>query len=133
MKPKTEKKPKAESKHHYNEMKYKILKTLFFSHKYFTPEEIANTVGVSVHAVRQRLTNLNKWGYIWRRQEFRKNGNDYCYRYLKPKGFITFIELDKRVKLREETGIFIPLNLKKPIPEEAMATEAFRRIFGGSG
>ena len=117
----------------YNEIKYKLLKIFSYPSKYHTPEELAEMAGTDVHSMRQRLTQLIRWRYIWRRQEYRKNGNTYCYRYLKPKGWSIYFELDKRVKLREETGIFISLNLKKPIPTEAMMTEAFRRIFGVGG
>ena len=117
----------------FNEIKYKILKIFSYPYKYFTPEELAERVGISNNAMRKRLSQLFKWKYIWRRQEFRKNGNTYCYRFNKDKGWRIFFELDKRVKLREETGIPISLNLKKPIPQEAMMTEAYARLFGGGG
>lgn len=115
----------------YNEVKYRILKIFSNPYKYFTPEELADMVGIDNNAMRQRLSKLFKWGYIWRRKEFRKNGNEFCYRFNKPKGWSVFFDLDKRVKLREETSIFISLNLKKSIPKGAMMTEAYRRLFGG--
>lgn len=116
-----------------NEVKYKILKIFSYPFKYYTPEELADMVGISSNAMRQRLSNLFNWKYIWRRQEFRKNGNRYCYRFNKEKGWRVFFELDRRVKLREETGIYVSLNLKKPIPQEVMMTEAYRRLFGSVG
>lgn len=64
---------------------------------------------------------LYKFGYIWRKVETRKRRkNYYSYRNLKPKGSRVFSKLDKRIKIQEETGISISLNLKKPIPDIAI-------------
>ena len=105
----------------YNEVKYLILKTLFYSKRYLTPTEISQNAGDSLHATTDRLTEMFKWGYIWRRQEYRdKNRNEFCYKFLKPKGINIFYRLDERVKIRETTGIFVSLNLKKPIPPKAL-------------
>ena len=103
----------------YNEVKYRILKTLFYARKYLTPTEIAQQAGTSLHAVTENLSTMFKWGYIWRRQEYRNRRNEFCYKYLKPKGINVYFKLNERVTMREITGIFIPLNLKKPIPAEA--------------
>lgn len=107
--------------HRYNEMKYRILKLLFNAGKHLSPEEIAKELGAELKTIKSHLTRLHKFSYIWRRIEERANKkNNFCYRYLKPAGLKTFFQLDERVKIRTITGIFVPLNLSKPIPEQAL-------------
>lgn len=106
--------------HRHNEAKYLILKTLFTAHRYLSPKEITQKTGIPLNVATERLRRYTKQGYIWRREEFRANRkNQYCYGFLKPMGIRVFALLDDRVKLQEETGVHIPLNLKKPIPQEA--------------
>lgn len=102
-------------------MKYRILKLLFNARKHLSPKEIAEELRANLKTIKSHLTRLHKHSYIWRRTEERANKkNNFCYRYLKPEGLNIFFQLDERVKIRTITGIFVPLNLSKSIPEQAM-------------
>ena len=102
-------------------MKYSILKLLFNARRYLSPREIAEELEANLKTIKSHLTRLHKFSYIWRRIEERANKkNNFCYRYLKPEGLKVFFQLDERVKIRTITGIFVPLNLSKPTPEQAM-------------
>ena len=102
-------------------MKYRILKLLFNPRRHLSPEEIAEELGAKLKTIKSHLTRLHKFSYIWRRIEERATKkNNFCYRFLKPEGLKIFFQLDERVKIRTITGIFVPLNLGKPLPEQAM-------------
>jgi hypothetical protein len=121
------------SNHKFNEMKYRILNLLFYATEYLSPKDIAEKLGANLKTTKNHLSRLSRmyhrhkksdlrhsFGYIWRKKEWRKGRrNKYCYRFLKPDGLKIFYRLDERVKIRRITGIFVPLNLNKPIPYEA--------------
>lgn len=111
----------SSTSHRFNELKYKILKALNFSKGYYyTPAELAEIAGISEHAMSQALSRLVVWGYIWRKIEYRKSKkNKYIYAHPKPKGSRVFTELDKRMKIKHYTGIFVSMKLKEPIPDIA--------------
>ncbi len=105
----------------FNETKYLVLKTLFDAKKHLSPKEVAEATGLSTNAAEVKLSELHKWGYLWRRREVRSGRrNYYCYRFPKPKGNRVFFELEKRVKIRDITGIPVSLNLDDTIPDDAV-------------
>ncbi len=113
-------------RHQYNEIKYRILGLLRSSSKELTPHEIAVKVGTTLDGAKQRLRLLSKLGYVFRKTETRKGRrNYYCYRKLKHKGERIYLLLEKRVKIRDATGVPISLNLNKPIPDFAVV--AYKR------
>ena len=42
------------------------------------------------------------------------------YRYLKPMGYRVYTELERRMKIREVTGVNISLNWKKRVPPDVL-------------
>jgi hypothetical protein len=65
-------------------------------------------------------SQVPQYPIIWCINETREGKrNQFCYRFLKPRGLTTFFKMDERVKIRTATGILVTLNLKKPIPIEA--------------
>ncbi len=105
----------------FNETKYKVLKTLFDAKKHLTPKEVADAIGISIQSSGKQLSVLHKWEYIWRRREVRAGKrNYYVYRSMKPKGLRVFFKLDKRREIQEVTGIPVPMNFDKPIPDSAV-------------
>ncbi len=111
---------KRDTRCRHNEAKYKILSTLYRSRRYLLPRTIAESTGLSEGGVRTRLSKLNKYGYIWRRKCSFKGENGYIYRYLKPRGIRIYMELNRRLKIQEVTGIKISLNWKERVPVEAI-------------
>lgn len=118
-------------KNYFNETKYKILALLYHSTRELSPQDIADEVDISLHGAKERLRMLNKFGYIWRKVETRKKRkNFFSYMNLKPKGERVLSMLDERIRIQKETGITIPLNLKKSIPE--IAKSEYNRIMGAN-
>lgn len=118
---------KRDTKLRFNEAKYKILSILYRSKKYMLPRVIAKATGLSEANIRSRLYRLNRFGYIWRRKCSFTGENGYLYRYLKPKGIRVFMELDRRVKIQEVTGMKVSLKWNESVPVEAIL-EYQRRI-----
>ncbi len=103
-------------KNRYNEVKYKILRLLFHSARDFSPQEIADAVGITRQHSKEQVHRLTDMNYIWRKLETRKGQrNYYVYCNLKPKGRRVLRRLEQRIKLREQTGREISLNLKKSV------------------
>lgn len=104
------------SKHRYNEVKYKILLILSETLDDLSPQEIAGAVGITKQSAKEQMRGLTDMGYIWRKKETRKGyRNYYSYFNLKPKGYRVLKRLKERVKLQEQTGVPISLNLHKSI------------------
>jgi hypothetical protein len=121
-----------ENQHKHNEAKYKILATLYYSDRFLTPEEIADETGLTNAATRTRLSKMFLQGYLWRRKDERACRTGYCYRYLKPmgvrvlKGSVRYIGLEERIRIKDLTGMDVPMNLKKQVPSDAMSE--YRRL-----
>jgi hypothetical protein len=86
-------------------------------------------LGMTQNGIRTRLLMYYLQGYLWRRRVPWKRECDYAYRYLKPHGIRTLAEMARRVKIREITGIWVPLNRKKPIPYDVL--KLYREIIAG--
>ena len=104
----------------HNEAKYKILSTLFRSRRYILPRKLAQLTGLTEGGVRTRLSKMYVQGHIWRKICRWKGENGYMYRYLKPMGYRVYIELERRMKIREVTGVNISLNWKKRVPPDVL-------------
>jgi len=79
--------------------------------------------------VESTLERLTRWGYIYRKKEYRVNNrNYYCYRHLKNEGIRVYKVLKRRKEIMEVTKMKFSLNLRKPIPKEVM--DEYYRICG---
>ena len=111
---------KGDTRCRHNEAKFKILSTLFHSRRYILPRKIAHSTGLTEGGLRIRLNKMYLQGYIWRKICRWKGENGYMYRYLKPRGYRVYIELERRIKIREVTGVNISLNWKKRVPPDVL-------------
>ncbi len=103
-------------KHRYNEVKFKILYLISETLDDLSPQEIANAVGITHQHAKEQVHRLTDMNYIWRKIETRKGTrNRFAYCNLKLKGKRVLKQLKDRVRLQEETGKEISLNLKKPV------------------
>jgi len=122
-------------RNYYNRTKYQILKLLKDNYKYYTPREISEETGLTLHAAEERLYRLTLYNYIWRKKETRNgNSNRFCYKRLKQKGKRILDLLEERVELEERTGIPVTLNLKKRaqkiiIPEPNIEKKTYIHTF----